>query len=166
MQLKTDIFALPKIQHFNREAGFSLPEILIVLLTIAILTTLALPSGLRALQLYRLETSVSVISDKLMETRMSAIKRNRTSSLKIDKTARTAQIHSTNQKGETIDVNFPVAFPQGLQFDAVDSVEISFDSMGRISTGIQTLTFKETNSNKRKNIIVSPAGKISVGQMY
>lgn len=150
----------------RKQKGFSLPELIIVLLVISILVVIALPKSIRQLQLYRLDTSVSVIGNKLMETRMNAIKRNRTSWIRLDKVAKTSQIRSTNSAGATIDVDFPERFPQGMILDAEDSIEISFDSMGRLSTTAPTITILETHSNKRKNITISPAGKISVGQMY
>jgi Tfp pilus assembly protein FimT len=152
-----------KSQFSGGETGFSMPEILIVLLTISILTVLALPRSIRQLQLYRLETSVAVMGNKLMETRMSAIKRNRTSWLRLDKTTK---IRSTNSAGQTIDVNFPENFPQGVVLDSPGTVEISFDSLGRLAASTQTFVLREVNSNKRKSITVSPAGKISVGAMY
>ncbi len=148
------------------EQGFSMPELLIVLLVGAILTVIAVPNGIRQMQLYRLETSVSIVSNKLMEARMNAIKRNRTTSIKIDKTKRTAQIRSTNDMYQPIDVGFPERLSSGLVLDSLNSVEVNFDSMGRFSTGTQTITLKESNSNKRKDITISPSGKVSVGQMY
>ena len=166
MAVTKNVSLMKKTNPSKREKGFSLPEIMIVVLTIGIIATLALPGSIRTLQLYRLDTSVSVIGSKLMETRMSAIKRNRTAWLRIDKTTRTFQIRTTNAAGQTIDVGYPESFPQGMNLDASDSVEISFDSLGRSSAGTQSVTILESNSNKRKVISVSPAGKISVGQMY
>jgi Tfp pilus assembly protein FimT len=155
-----------KHQLLMIEGGFSLPEILIVFLTVAIIVVIALPGSIRTLQLYRLDTGVSVIGNKLMETRMTAIKRNRTAWLRLDKTARTVVIRSTNSAGATIDVNFSESFPTGMILDESDSVEISFDSFGNSTAGSQTFTLQESNSNKRKDITISPAGKISVGNMY
>jgi prepilin-type N-terminal cleavage/methylation domain-containing protein len=146
--------------------GFSLPELLVVFLAISILIVLALPGAIRSLQLYRLDTSVSVIGNKLTEARMSAIKRNRTVWLRLDKNSKTAQIRTTNTAGQTIDIGNPERFPQDLVLDASNSVEISFDSLGRSASGTQTFTLKEAGSSKRKTVTVSPAGKISVGQMY
>lgn len=61
-----------------KQKGFNLSELIVVLLIISILIVVVLPQIIRQLQLYRLDTSVSVIGNKQMETRMNAIKRNRT----------------------------------------------------------------------------------------
>ncbi len=164
MDKKTDLSLIN--QKSKKEGGFSLPELLIVFFSIAILAVLSLPQSNRQLQLYRLDAAVSTISNKLMETRMEAIKRNRTVWLRVDKNAKTAQIKTTNASAQTIDLKSPESFSQGMILDASDSLEISFDSMGRLTTGTQTVTIRETNSNKRKDITISPAGKITVGQMY
>lgn len=154
------------LNFYKNQRGISIPEILIVFLVLAILVVIALPSGVRQMQLYRLETSVSVLGNKLMETRMNAIKRNRTSWLRIDKTARTMQIKSTDNTGGTINVNHIENLPVGVNLDSTNSVEIHFDSLGRFTSGSQNLSVIESNSNKRKSISVSPAGKISIGQIY
>lgn len=155
-----------KTRPSKKIEGFTTPELVMVCLVIAILVVITLPRAVRALQLYRLDTSVAIISDKLTEARMNAIKRNRSAWLRIDKTAKTSQIKSTNNTGQTIDVNFPERLPQNLSLEAADSVEVSFDSMGRLAGASQTVTIREINSNKRKDITISPSGKISVGQMY
>lgn len=150
----------------DREHGFTMPEVLVVFLTIAIISVIALPSTVRTLQLYRLDTGVSHLSNKLMETRMNAIKRNRTAWLRVDGTMRSSIVRSTNSAGQTIDLSFPANLPAGMILDESDSIEIRFDSLGRSANGAQTFTLREANSGKRKNISISPAGKISVSQMY
>jgi Tfp pilus assembly protein FimT len=137
-----------------------------VLSVISILVVAALPRSIRQLQLYRLDTSVSIVGNKLMEARMNAIKRNRTTWLLLDKTAKRSQIKSTNASSQVIDVSFPEQFPQGMILDSSESVEVRFDSMGRLSGGTQTITLKDSNSGKRKDIRITPSGKITVGQMY
>jgi prepilin-type N-terminal cleavage/methylation domain-containing protein len=149
------------------QKGISLIEVIIVLLVMAIMVVIAVPRGVRQLQLYRLDTSVSIVSEKLAEARMTAIKRNRGTWLRIDKTARTAQIRSTNPaNGATIDLGYPERFPNGVVLDAADSVDITFDSMGQSVAGTQSFILQEATSTKRKAITVSPTGKITVGAFY
>ena len=150
----------------GREDGFTINELLIVLLIISVLVAIALPNGLRQLQLYRLETSVSNISNKLSQARMNAIKRNRSSWLRVDPTARTVQVRSTDTSGTTTDVGYPELLPKGVSFATTSATEIAFDSMGRYSSGTQSLTIIDNDSRSRKDITISPAGKVSVGPMY
>lgn len=161
---KCSITRFRRFQDF--EQGFSIPELLVVLLSISILTVIALPTSIRQLQLYRIETSVSLVSNKLMEARMGAIKRNQTIWLRIDNNTKTIQTKSFNNAAQTIDIDHPERLPQGIILNSSEFVEISFDSMGRSKNGGQFFTIKEINTGKRKDIAVSPSGKITVGQMY
>jgi competence protein ComGC len=163
----TESGTFTKISRLQKNiSGFSVPELLVVCLIISILVVISLPGAVRTLQLYRLDGSVSIISDKIVEARMNAIKRNRRAWLRIDATAKTAQVRSTNSAGQTIDVNSPERLPRGLGIDSTSPVEIGFDSMGRLATTTQGVTIIESNSNKRKTITISPSGKVSVGQMH
>ncbi len=141
-------------------------ELLIVSLIAAILAVVAVPNGIRQVQLYRLETSVSLVSNELMKTRMSAIKRNRTVWLRLEKAYRTSQIITTDDANKPIGLGSPVPLGEGLVLDSNSTIEIRFDSTGRLNGGSQSLRIKEASSGKRKNINISPSGKITVSSMY
>lgn len=154
-------------QRFSSgESGFSLVEILVVVAVVTIVAAITIPGVMGHLRVYRLDTAVSIISNKVREARMDAIKRNRVSTLRLDLAARTAQIRSTDNAGLEIDVGFPQRLPQNVILNAVGTVNISFDSLGRLPAGAQTFTIQETNSTMRKNISISPAGRVIVGPMY
>jgi len=149
------------------EKGVSLIEVVIVMTIAIVFVVIALPRGIRQLQIHRLDTSVAVVSEKISEARMTAIKRNRTSWLRIDKTARTAQIKSTDPvTAAEVDVGFPEKLPQGVVLDGTVSVNITFDSMGLSTGGTQTFTLREGNANATEAITVSPAGKVTVGGIH
>jgi Tfp pilus assembly protein FimT len=150
---------------FDDDRGFSMVEITIVCVYMAILVAVAVPNVIRQTQYYRLDKSVSLVSSKLAETRMNAIKRNQTCWLRVDKTARTVQIRTTSA-GATVDIGYPDFIAQGTNLDASDSIEVAFDSLGRYSSGPQTVTILENNLTRRKDIGISPAGKITVSGMY
>lgn len=64
--------------------GFSLPEVLIVVLVIAILVVLAVPQLTSSLQLNRIQTGSSIVSSKLAEAKMIAVKQNKQVSFILD----------------------------------------------------------------------------------
>ena len=148
------------------QRGFSIIELVVVLAIIIALVAMAVPKTIETLRTYRLTTAVSMTSAMLNDARMSAIKRNRTTWLTLDRTAKTVQVRSTDDAGNPIDVGFPQKFPQAVNVNGTTSIDVSFDSLGRSSSGTQTFTIVEASSNLRKDITVSPAGKVSVGAMY
>jgi len=150
----------------NGERGFSIIEIIVVLVVIAIMVAIAVPGTIKQLQAYRLQNSAAVLAGKLDEARMNAIKRNRTVWLRIDKTARTEQIRSNTPLGVVYDIGYPELLWQEINLDAPDSVEVAFDSLGRYASGPPTVVLLESNLSKRKNVMISPAGKVTVGMTY
>jgi len=150
----------------NGERGVGLLEIVIVLAIILVVAVVAVPRALQSLRAYRVSTGVSMANEMLMSARMSAIKRNRTSWLTVDRTARTVQVRTTDNLGNTIDVGFPQRLPQGVNLNGTSNIDVGFDSLGRSSSGTQTFTIVEASSNLRKDVTVSPAGKVSVSGMY
>ncbi|NNE67420.1 MAG: prepilin-type N-terminal cleavage/methylation domain-containing protein [Pyrinomonadaceae bacterium] len=150
------------------QAGFSAPETLIVVLVISILVVIAIPNVSKTLDLRLLETYSSVVSNKMTETRTYAIKHNRTAWLRIDPANRTSQIQTTDTAGNTINLKAAELLPARIAIAETSPVEFRFDSMGRLTTGTETVTFQLTASGqtKSKAITVSPAGKILVGSMH
>ncbi len=62
----------------RRQAGFSLPEVLIVILIGLIITTIALPNMLTLVANTRLRSNISSLSGVFQNCRMMAVKNNRT----------------------------------------------------------------------------------------
>jgi Tfp pilus assembly protein FimT len=156
-----------KEKIWRKQKGFSSPEAVIVVLVIAILTVLAVPNINRTMDLRKLDLYVGVISNKMTEARMHAIKHNRTAWLRIDPVNRTTQLQTTDLSGNTINLGASEIIPGRLGLTNSAVVEFRFDSMGRLSSGTQTVTFKMSKAAdiKTKAITVSPAGKITVSSM-
>jgi prepilin-type N-terminal cleavage/methylation domain-containing protein len=146
----------------TKEKGFSMIELIIVLLIAAILATLALPSIQQTLQLYRLETGTGYIIHRLTETRLTAIKRNRDVWLEINESNRTLTLKSTNDAGQQISLGFPTYLPEGLQFHGGTPSSIVFSSLGRNRANANSqIKLKLTGTNRQKTIFVSATGNIT-----
>jgi prepilin-type N-terminal cleavage/methylation domain-containing protein len=148
-------------EKIKSQNGFSLIELIIVVLIAAILGTLALPSIQRTLQLYRLEAGTSYIVNRLTETRLTAIKRNRDTWLEINSTNRTLTLKSTNDAGQQISLGLPTSLPEGVQFNGAPS-SIIFTSLGRNRANANSqIKLKLTAANRNKTINVSTTGNIT-----
>jgi Tfp pilus assembly protein FimT len=147
----------------KKEEGFSLIELIIVGLVISILAVISVPMISRNLQLYRVESAVGMVSNRLSEARLTAIKRNRTVWLKADPANNSLNIESTNDSGNVISVSSPMYLPDGTVIESVSPVLIKFTSLGRIQSGSTTKTpLKFSAVNKCKEIKVSSIGKVSI----
>ena len=146
----------------NSQTGFSLIELIIVVLVAALLATLALPSIQRTMQLYRLETGTSYILHRLTEARLTAIKRNRDSWLEINQANKTLILKSTNDAGQQISLGYPTFLPEGIQFNGATPDSVVFTSLGRNRVNGNTqIKLKLTAANRNKTINIGITGNIT-----
>ncbi len=155
-------------QYCNQQHGVSAPESLIVVAIIGIIATFTIPNITRTIDLRQLDTYGSVVAGKMTEARTYAIKHNRTAWFRIDPINRTTQIQTTDNLGNTINLKASELIPSRIQMAETTPVEFRFDSMGRLTTGSETVTLQMSSSGdtKSKAITGFPAGKIRVGSMY
>src|SRR3712207_4298785 len=116
------------------EKGFSLIELIIVCLVIAIMVTFSIPAIERNLRLYRLESAVGLVSDRLREARFSAVKRNRSVWVSIDATTKSIEIWSTNDLGQPISLTNAVLLPRNIALKNPVNTTVTFTSLGRNQT--------------------------------
>lgn len=146
----------------HSDKGFSLIELIIVILCVAILATLAFPSVQRNLQLFRMETGSGSVTFLLALARMEAIKRNRDVTVVIDQTQKTATIKSKNYRNEEITIAENLRLSDDISFADSNTSSITFTSLGRNkSTTESKLLLKLDGTNKRREVKVSIGGQIS-----
>lgn len=150
------------IEINNQQKGFSLIEVIIVLLIIAILAVAALPQIQRNLQLYRLETATGLLSNRLVEARLSAVKHNRAAWLEINNTNKTLEVWTTNESNQPIRAKLGVTIPENVLIDASSPSRVTFNSLGRNqANSSNVIKFKLSNTNFCKSVAVSAVGNIT-----
>ena len=144
---------------FGGQAGFQLVEILIVAALGIVFATMAVLQVRGALVQYRLQESTSMISGKLMEARMNALKRNRPTWLAIDVTTGVIQVQAAGPGGVVQDVGVPGRLSQGIAFTEAPP-QIDYDSLGRLNAA-QAVTV-EHDSGVARTISVAVTGTATI----
>lgn len=147
------------------QKGFSLPEIILVLLVVAILCLIALPQVSASLQLNRVNTLNAAIAAKLAEARIQAIKRNSAVSVKINFQTRKIWVEAS---GTQLGGSESYAAENTVQFSTgASSTEgtVTFNSFGNLQTSPTDIKVINSRINKSKTLQVSLSGKITVAAM-
>ena len=144
------------------QKGFSLVELLIVTLIISILVVAAIPQIQQTLRLYRVESAAGLLSSRLMEAKLTAIKSNRAAWLEINSSDRTLEIWTTNQNNQPIRTQLIVPISPDVTIVTGSPTRITFTSLGRNQANSDvTVKFKLTKTNFCKSVTVSRAGNIT-----
>lgn len=170
----------------NGAAGFTLPELLIVVGVIAVMGAAAVPLIAGAMQQYTLNSSVQAVSAAIRGARYAAVSKGRTLRVRFNCPA-AGQFRVIEVVGNALvdnDANRcsaaaypypdpdPAAGPsidgpvvmltQGAQFVATQDIEIN--TAGRITplVGVAPATVRVTNGNVTQNIVISQNGQIAV----
>ena len=154
-----EAFYKNKLKNQN---GFSLPEVIIVLLVISILIVAAIPQIQQNLQLYRLESEAGLLSNRLTETRLTAVKYNRASWLEINASGKKLEVWTTNKLNQPIQTKLAVTIPDNITIVPGSSSRVTFNSLGRNqANAINFVKFKLNNSTFCKSVSVSAVGNIT-----
>ena len=145
----------------SSQSGFTLIEASVVLVVLAVLGSLTIPSLTGTMELFRLETSASLIESKLVEARMNAIKLNRNVRLGIYPGTRTVQVEYTD--GGTVTVGPEEGLEPGISFvDPPTPATITFDALGWPTASPATVRLTIDRTGGLKNVTVSPTGRVTI----
>ena len=142
------------------DRGFTLVEVLIVITTVMVLVAISMPQVLTILELYRLDISTSLVEGKVADARINAIKLNRYISLAVDIDGRSLQVQYND--GGTVNLGPPAILPEGIVLLAPTPTEITFDAWGGAIAAPKTYRLEVERTGTRKDVTVSPTGKITV----
>ncbi len=144
-------------------AGFSLPELLIVVAIIAIVGGMAVVSIESARAGYQLYTSGYTISSKLDDARTNALKRNRPVWLLLDAQTQSLQVQTTAAGGVTANVGAPEFLSKDMQLvDVTTTLQVTFDAIGRPLNPGQTIRVQHARSGLMRTITIAATGKTTV----
>jgi prepilin-type N-terminal cleavage/methylation domain-containing protein len=150
-----------ELKPWNQTSGFSLIELLIVLIIISIIIVAALPNIQQNLKLYRVESASGALAGALSKARMAAIKYNRPVWLEINSTNNTPEIWTTNENNHPILINLGAAIQPNVLIESGSISRITFNSLGRNQSNSNVvIALKATDTNFCKSVVVSAAGSI------
>ncbi len=137
----------------NRQKGFTLTEVIIVIAIVSILAAVGIPSLLAYFPKARLSGAARIVAGDLMATRMEAVKLNRTAYMEYIG-ARQYQIAYLGVvlRSRDLDDNYP-----DVTID--DFGRVTFNSKGA-AAGSATITL--SNPSGSKQIDVNIAGRVKI----
>lgn len=142
--------------NHGSQRGAGLTELIILLVVIAVLTSVTMPAVKDTLESCSLEASAGSFVRQLFDARMAAIRLNRETSLKIDPAAGTMRINTPEPSlGATA-----VFLPGGVKFAPDCPAEIRIDTTGRPVTPY-AVTLELPKSRRQKKLEISILGKIN-----
>lgn len=144
------------MRNHGSQRGAGLTELIILLVVIAVLTSVTMPAVKDTLESCSLEASAGSFVRQLFDARMAAIRLNRETSLKIDPAGGTMRI-STPEPGSS---GTAVFLPGGVKFAPDCPAEIRIDTAGRPVTPY-AVTLELPKSRRQKKLEISVSGKIS-----
>lgn len=130
----------------------------------AILAAIGTTSILTARRGYQIQTAGITFTNRLVEARTQALKRNRPIDVTLDVAAGTLRTTYTPPGGAAVEIGGAEYLPAGVVFEVADGagLVVRFDSMGRPFNPPQTFRLRHTGSGQLRTITVLSTGRVTV----
>lgn len=150
--------APPRLRLSSR--GFSLLEIVVVILIAMVLSAITVPSLLQTIERYRFRSAVISLTGAIQSTRFQCIMRGYPMRIDLDKTTNSFRVYQ-KPLGAPAFVPIGAAVPLG-RIDLQDQTALEFSPNGKVTATQGTLILVVTYGNESKTVTVSPFGNITV----
>jgi prepilin-type N-terminal cleavage/methylation domain-containing protein len=149
--------------RFRYKGGFSLLEVLFVLVIIGIVSAIALPMTKNFLKSYHLSAGVKAISGAIQSTRYLAIMNGYHFNLTLDPSSLSYQIASKPPGATSFtNVKNPIPWSATNDVSMTPSTTLEFYPGGTVVATTGSLTFTVTNGTNTETVTVSGVGNINV----
>jgi len=153
----------PAARWLRSRAGFTLPELIIVVTLGILMAAIAIPVSMTAIRANRLRSATFSIASKLAEARTNALMRNRNAWVLLDAAARTARVQVADGAGAPVNVGGPELLPAGVTFTLPGPTQqVTFDAIGRPVGGVQAALVNHPGLGVTRTITVATTGRITV----
>lgn len=146
----------------NNQDGFTLIELMIVVVILTVSAALAVPDFMRWLVQSQLRQATSQIATQLTMARMAAMNRNRSVDVTVQTTGGAVHISAVSAASGAVVIN-DQTFPAGVTSVVGSPVTVSFSSMGlrtTAGTGVQTIGVCD-RYNRQYSVTIAPTGKVN-----
>ena len=154
----------PPPRSDRADSGYTLLEAVVVLAISGVLAAFALTSVISARRGYQLQTAGITFTNRLVEARTHALKRNRPIDVTLDVAAGTLRTTFTPPGAAPVEIGGTEHLPSGVVFDAggAASLVVTFDSLGRPFNPPQIFTLRQPATGQVRTISVLSTGRLTV----
>jgi prepilin-type N-terminal cleavage/methylation domain-containing protein len=150
-----------RIAGRDREAGFTMIEIVVVLVLATVLATVAVSGSMNVWNEYRLRTAAQTLAGKVKEARTQALKRSRNVWVLLDSADDSMQVQTMGPAG-VVNIGGREFLSRNVRFQGFGGTRtVTFDLMGR-PTFAPDFVMVTVGPGVTRQVNVNQAGQVTV----